>query len=124
MKYFVSLFLIITSIIGGAYYLLFTGNGNDTLKPFINDYISTQSGDYEVDLKNFRLTPSTIDLDITVNNSLDANINGDLNLLSQEFDLKYLLFSESFKMKDFKLDEKIDLKGTVKGTPQQISLEG
>ena len=124
MKYFISLLLIITSIIGGAYYLLFTGNGNDTLKPFINDYISTQSGDYDIDLKNFRLTPSTIDLNITVNKSLDANINGDLNLLSQEFDLKYLLFSKSFKMKDFKLDEKIDLKGTVKGTPQKISLEG
>ena len=124
MKYFASLLLIIASLIGVAYYLLFTGNGNDTLKPFINNYISTKSGDYDLDLTHFRLTPSTIDVNITLNSSLDANINGDIKLLSQEFDLKYLLFSEGFKSKDFVLDEKIDLKGTIKGTPDHISLEG
>lgn len=124
MKYFAALLLIIVSIAGGAYYLLFTGGGNDILKPFVNSYISAKSGDYDVDLTNFRLTPSTIDANITVNRSLDANINGDLNLLLQEFDLNYLLFSESFKMKDFALNEKIDLKGKVKGTPANLSLEG
>jgi hypothetical protein len=124
MKYLISLLFIIASILGGAYYLLFTGSGNDILKPFINSYISTKSGEYDVNLENFRLTPSTIEADIMVNNSLDAKIDGSLNLLSQEFDLNYLLVSESFKMKDFALNEKIDLKGTVKGTPSHVSLEG
>lgn len=124
MKYFVSLLLIIMAIIGGSYYILFTGSGNDILKPFINSYISTKSGDYDVNLKSFRLTTSTIDANISVNNSLDTNINGNLNILSQEFDLNYLIFAESFKTKDFTLDEKIDLKGTIKGVPNLIALEG
>jgi hypothetical protein len=124
MKYFISLLLIIASITGGAYYLLFTGNGNDILKPFINSYISAKSGEYDVALTSFRLTPSAIDANITVNNSLNANINGDLDLLAKKFDLDYLIFSKSFKMKDFTLNEKIDIKGTVKGTPSKISLDG
>jgi len=124
MKYLISLLLIVTSIAGGAYYLLFTEGGNDILKPFINSYISAKSGDYDVDVTSFRLTPSTIDANITVNSSLNTNIHGNLNLLSQEFDLTYLLLADAFKMKDFTLEEKIDLKGTIKGDPSEISITG
>jgi len=109
---------------GGAYFLLFTGGGNDILKPFVNSYVSTKSGDYDISLTSFRLTPSTIDANITVNSSLNTNIHGNLNLLSQEFDLAYLLVSDHFKMKDFTLNEKIDLKGTIKGNPNQVFLDG
>jgi hypothetical protein len=83
------------SFAGGAYYLLFTPHGNDILKPFIKDYISSRSGGYDVVLKNYKLTPSKIDANLTIDSKYDANIHGDINLLSQKFDLKYTLFSDN-----------------------------
>ena len=124
MKFIATLFLLIAAVTGGAYYLLFTPGGNDTLKPFLNDYLAAKSKTYDLKLTAFRLTPSAIDANITLNQSLNTHISGDLNLFSQRFDLNYTLFAKTFKIENFLLNETINLKGKIQGTPKQIALTG
>ena len=124
MKFIATLFLLIASLAGGAWYLLFTPGGNDTLKPFINDYLAAKSETYDIELTAFRLTPSAVDANITLNRSLKAHIYGPIDLLSQHFDLNYALFAKTFKIQNILLKEKIDLKGKIKGTPDHITLTG
>ncbi|HHD77516.1 MAG TPA: hypothetical protein ENK97_01880, partial [Campylobacteraceae bacterium] len=83
MKYLVALLLIIASFAGGVSYLLFTPGGNDTLKPMLNTYIAAKSAPYDIRISSFRLTPSTLDANITVNATLDARVYGKLSLLQQ-----------------------------------------
>ncbi len=124
MKYLVALLLIIASFAGGVSYLLFTPGGNDTLKPMLNTYIAAKSAPYDIRISSFRLTPSTLDANITVNATLDARVYGKLSLLQQRFELQYTLFSKSFKTGEFTLKDPIDLHGTLKGTPEQLTLTG
>ena len=122
MKYLITLFLILIIILSGGYYLLFTASGNDRITPYINNYISKKIP--KVRLDNFRLTPSQINANITINNSLNAKIIGDVALIGKKFDLDYQLFSKRFKIQNFIMKDKLDLKGKIKGDIEHIFIEG
>ncbi len=125
MKYIITLFLILIIILTGGYYLLFTASGNDKITPYINNYISKKIPKYtKVRLNNFRLTPTRINANITINDSLNAKIIGDFALTGKKFDLDYRLFSKRFKVKNFVMQDKLDLIGKIKGDIEHIFIEG
>ncbi len=124
MYYLLSFLFLIPLFTGGAFALLLTVGSNDTLKPLLNAYLSQKSGDYTIEINALHFTSSHIDANLTVNQSLRVHVEGSVDLWSQTFDLDYLLFANTFKTKTFFVQEKIALRGKVKGSSHRFSLNG
>ena len=100
MKYFLFLLLL---IFGGLYFVLYTPNGNDIVKPVIGEYLSD-----DVELKDFSLSTSQLDTNLTIQNRYNANIQGNISTLMRKFDLTYKVddfLNGTLISKDISLDK-------------------
>jgi len=124
MRYFVIGFLVIILAIQGVLLMLFSATGNDMLLPHVNAYLKEDIKKYKVEVSQFRLGLHTLSFVAKVNESIDLKANGEIDLLSQTFDLDYTLEAEEIQTKTISIKEHISVKGNVEGHQEDMKIRG
>jgi hypothetical protein len=124
MRIVVSVFLIFSFLLFGGLYLLFSSDGNDLLRPYVNQYLAKNVKGVKVEVLKFRLKPDFIGVNARVNDSVYLHALGDVALFQQQFDVNYTLTAEAIETKQVTLDTPISIKGKVKGTAERMHIQG
>lgn len=95
MKIFLIISAILVSLVGFAFWILFTFSGNNVLRPYIESVLTNELGK-EVVLKTFTLKTNFIDTEINIDKNSTVIINGDFNIIRKKFNLEYLINSKKF----------------------------
>lgn len=123
-KFFIILLSLIVLIFLAVYILLFTGVGNNILKPIIEKKASQASG-IEIKLDKFSLRLSSIDVEATVAQNLKAKVNGNMSIFSQSFDLIYDINADEIpEIEGIKIDGQAKLNGKVYGKVSDFAADG
>ena len=85
-KLLLTIVLLIVLIVGAVVGLVFTKPGNEFLRPIIEKNLA-QKLPVPVKLVNFSLSP--VDVELLIGKESKVTLKGDLNLLSQSFDIDY-----------------------------------
>ncbi len=127
MKIFMYIVGLLVTLLIGIYALLFTGLGNSLLRPVVESKIGERLK-MPVKLKKFHLSMNDLELIIYLTNKNGVRIYGDYSLFAQSFDLKYdiklLSLSELEPLTKRQLAGELKSKGTLKGTPELINIDG
>jgi len=123
MRFLVAIAGIVLILFGGTYWVLFTKSGNEMLIPFIEKKAS-EAAKAPIKISIFRLTPSSLALDATYQESINIKVEGAIAILSKSFDLDYLVEADSLKTPQININEPISLKGNVKGDLKDINVKG
>ena len=127
MKFLAWFFGIVVVIVGAVYTLLFTPLGNGLIKPLIETEIQKQT-QLPSRLGRFCVGLSDIDILLELNPNNTILIKGKYSLLSQSFDIDYVV-----KLKELatlepltqkKLNDSFLTNGNVKGDMQFITVKG
>jgi hypothetical protein len=127
MKYLAWLTGIIIIILVLIYVVLFTGFGNEKLKPIIEEKIKEQTK-LDSKLSSFRLTMSSLDVVLELDRDNIVTIKGDYSLFASSFDLAYKV--ELNKMESLKaltnapVEGKLNTNGTLKGDKKFMEING
>lgn len=124
MRIIIILFLFVALVLEGLSLLAFTGSGNSILLPYINSYLAKNVPQAKVEVIKFRLKPSSIGVVAKVNDSIDVRAKGDISILSQTFDIDYVIDAQEIKTPTFSLKEHINIKGNAKGDPDDMRIHG
>ena len=120
LKY-LGIFLIL--IVAVLYGLLFTGFGNNLVKPYIEKTVKDKSG-FDLELTKFDLNFKSLDISAIVNGEISADIRGKYSLFSQSFDLDYSVDVQNLNSFKVKLDEPMGLNGQIRGKMKDFSANG
>ncbi len=123
--------VVLFSMIGFGYALLFTPPGNGILRPYVEKRIEAKLGGVDVDLRVFRLTSSTAEIVLRVPDfGANVKVNGGYSLFSKSFDFHYNVELEdlgtlsNLNSKLELLRGRIETEGDIKGVPDDYRLEG
>lgn len=109
------------------YVILFTPVGNHFIAPLLNNKIS-QVLKLPVNVENFRLTTSNINMALNIDTKNKVIIEGKYSLFSQNFNIEYDLFinnlSSFSKLANKQLQGKMNTKGNIKGDLEKIAIKG
>ncbi|MEE3705117.1 hypothetical protein V2I29_05940 [Campylobacter sp. CX2-8023-23] len=97
-----------------AYTLLFSSVGNSITKPYIQKIASQKSG-MDIRLDEFKLSISTLDITVSVNNALKARIYGNYSLFTQKLDLNYTASTSDLSSFGVDIKDNISLNGAILG---------
>jgi len=114
-KILISLAILVIVLFGGGYLLLFTQAGNNLLLPTINSYLDKKVDGAKIDVTSFTLSPSHLKADATINSVIDINADGDFDIFKKSVDMIYTVNAKKIDTPEFKLDEKIYIKGKIIG---------
>ncbi|MCZ6169230.1 hypothetical protein [Campylobacter ureolyticus] len=120
LKY-LGIFLIL--IVAVLYGLLFTGFGNNLVKPYIEKTVKDKSG-FDLKLTKFDLNFKSLDISAIVNGEINADIKGKYSLFSQSFDLDYNVDVQNLNSFKVNLDESMGLNGQIRGKIKDFSANG
>lgn len=120
LKY-LGIFLILIVVV--LYGLLFTGFGNNLVKPYIEKTVKDKSG-FDLKLTKFDLNFKSLDISAIVNGEISADIRGKYSLFSQSFDLDYSVDVQNLNSFKVKLDEPMGLNGQIRGKIKDFSANG
>lgn len=120
LKY-LGIFLIL--IVAVLYGLLFTGFGNNLVKPYIEKTVKDKSG-FDLKLTKFDLNFKSLDISAIVNGEINADVKGKYSLFSQSFDLDYNVDIQNLNSFKIKLDEPMGLNGKIRGKIKDFSANG
>lgn len=120
LKY-LGIFLIL--IVAVLYGLLFTGFGNNLVKPYIEKTVKDKSG-FDLELTKFDLNFKSLDISAIVNGEINADVKGKYSLFSQSFDLDYNVDIQNLNSFKVKLDEPMGLNGQIRGKMKDFSANG
>ncbi len=124
MRFILILFLLIVLLLEGVAFMIFTATGNDMLLPFVNSYLEQKVPQAKVEVIKLRLKPSTIGLIAKVNDAIDIKAKGDIDLLSQQFDINYLIDTHEIKTPTLTIKEHINIRGNAKGNADDMQIQG
>jgi hypothetical protein len=110
-------------LFGATYWVVFTESGNKILIPYMESKAS-EVLKAPVNILVFRLTPSSLALDATYQESLHVKAEGDLSIFSKSFNIDYLIEAENIKTEQIAINEPISLKGNAKGDLKDINIKG
>ncbi|MDU5325701.1 hypothetical protein [Campylobacter ureolyticus] len=120
LKY-LGIFLIL--IVAVLYGLLFTGFGNNLVKPYIEKTVKDKSG-FDLKLTKFDLNFKSLDISAIINGEISADVKGKYSLFSQNFDLNYSFDVQNLNSFKIKLDEPMGLNGKIRGKMKDFSANG
>lgn len=120
LKY-LGIFLIL--IVAVLYGLLFTGFGNNLVKPYIEKTVKDKSG-FDLELTKFDLNFKSLDISAIVNGEINADVKGKYSLFSQSFDLDYSVDVQNLNSFKVNLDEPMGLNGQIRGKMKDFSANG
>ena len=120
LKY-LGIFLIL--IVAVLYGLLFTGFGNNLVKPYIEKTVKDKSG-FDLKLTKFDLNFKSLDISAIINGEISADVRGKYSLFSQSFDLDYSVDVQNLNSFKIKLDEPMGLNGQIRGKMKDFSANG
>lgn len=120
LKY-LGIFLIL--IVAVLYGLLFTGFGNNLVKPYIEKTVKDKSG-FDLKLTKFDLNFKSLDISAIINGEISADVKGKYSLFSQSFDLDYNVDVQNLNSFKVKLDEPMGLNGQIRGKMKDFSANG
>lgn len=120
LKY-LGIFLIL--IVAVLYGLLFTGFGNNLVKPYIEKTVKDKSG-FDLKLTKFDLNFKSLDISAIVNGEINADVKGKYSLFSQSFDLDYNVDVQNLNSFKVNLDEPMGLNGLIRGKIKDFSANG
>ncbi len=120
LKY-LGIFLILIIVV--LYGLLFTGFGNNLVKPYIEKTVKDKSG-FDLKLTKFDLNFKSLDISAIINGEISANVKGKYSLFSQSFDLDYSVDVQNLNSFKIKLDEPMGLNGQIRGKMKDFSANG
>lgn len=127
MKIFKKVSLVILALIAllfmALYFLLFSGAGNNIIKPYVEKYIKDKTN-YDVKFNKFDINFGDLDISANLNNDINADINGTFSIFSQKFDMDYLVSINSLDSFKIKLDEKMNLQGQIRGNVDKFGVNG
>jgi len=124
MRFILILFLLIVLLLEGVAFMVFTATGNDMLLPFVNSYLAQKVPQAKVEVIKLRLKPSTIGLIAKVNDAIDIKAKGDIDILSQAFDINYLIDTHEIKTPTLTIKEHINIRGNAKGNADNMKIQG
>lgn len=120
LKY-LGIFLIL--VVAVLYGLLFTGFGNNLVKPYIEKTVKDKSG-FDLELTKFDLNFKSLDISAIVNGEINADVKGKYSLFSQSFDLDYNVDVQNLNSFKVNLDEPMGLNGQIRGKMKDFSANG
>lgn len=120
LKY-LGIFLIL--IVAVLYGLLFTGFGNNLVKPYIEKTVKDKSG-FDLKLTKFDLNFKSLDISAIINGEINADVKGKYSLFSQSFDLDYNVDVQNLNSFKVNLDEPMGLNGLIRGKIKDFSANG
>ena len=124
MKKVFILLLLITVFIGSASFLAFTTSGNALLLPFINGYLKKSVEGTKVELVKLELKPSHLSAFAKVNDVIDIDAKGPVDLIAQSFDLQYSIDAQKIQSKEITIDKPIHVSGEAKGQMDDMHISG
>ena len=126
-KFLIGLVSILVILMAIVYGLLFTSFGNSMLKPIIEAKINEKLPQ-KISLQTFKLTPSTLNLLIKVDQNSKIEAKGGYSLFKQSFDIKYLVdiddLSKIAPLIGTKLQGPFETDGSVKGGKEKLNIVG
>lgn len=123
MKIFLIISAILVSLVGFAFWILFTFSGNNVLRPYIESVLTNELGK-EVVLKTFTLKTNFIDTEINIDKNSTVIINGDFNIIRKKFNLEYLINSKNLDTPYVNIEGILKLTGKLSGTLNKFNVEG
>ncbi len=117
-KFIFGIIIFIVLLLVAAYGILFTGFGNNLIKPTVEHKIN-KTLKTDMQLETFRLTPSHINLLMKNEKGSIFQIEGQLSLLSKNADLIYKINinkNDSIKLKNYTLNGQFSTAGTINGS--------
>ncbi|CZE51267.1 hypothetical protein [Campylobacter geochelonis] len=123
MKFLKILSIFVVVVLVALYIILFTGFGNNLVKPYIEKIAKEKSG-YDVKLTKFDLNFGSLDVNAVLNGEIMANIDGNYSLFSQSFDLNYNVLVKDLQTFKIKLNEQMGLAGRIRGKADDFSVNG
>lgn len=124
MKKFFILLVLIAVLIGSASFLAFTSGGNALMLPFINSYLKKSVEGAKVELLKLELKPGYLNASAKVNDAIDVNAEGPVDLLAQRIDLDYKIEAEKIISQEMKIDKAIHVSGEAKGKMEDMQITG
>ena len=109
-KFLLSIVILLVAVVGFSYFLLFTGSGNNLLKPYLSKYASQKSG-LNIDIKTLELKPNHLKTTIFINTQNRVDIDGDIDIMKKWFDLDFKAVGEGGALKN----EKASINGKAVG---------
>ncbi len=115
---------ILLLLLGGGYFLAFTKDGNNILKPVINSYLTQKVKGADVKIDDFTLNPDHVVIFATINHMIKANLDSDFDLSNNSFNAIYTIKADKIETKDIKLDKKVYIKGKAIGDIEKSIISG
>lgn len=127
MKYLAIVVGVVITLLAGVYVMAFTPFGNDTLKPVIEQKINEEAK-LNSKLNKFRLTMSSMDIVLKLDNDNTIYVSGSYSLFASSFDLSYKVeLNKVENLKDLTKSPaqgKFHTNGTVKGDEEFMEING
>lgn len=123
MKKLTWILSILLIIIVCLYTILFTGFGNDLVKPYAEKIIKSKSG-IDVKFTEFKIGFSSADIKALVNSDLNLSVFGNYNLFKRNFNFNYAVEVSSLKSLGLNLKQKMTLSGIAKGALNNFIVDG
>ena len=124
MRLVIILFLLVLLCFEGVLFVVFTAPGNAMLVPVLNRYLSQKVPQAKIVIQKMRLKPDAIGVIAKINDTIDLKARGDIDLLTQGFDINYTIQTQEIKTVSFTIKEPISIYGNARGTPEKMKVHG
>ena len=124
MRLVIILFLLVLLCFEGVLFVVFTAPGNAMLVPVLNRYLSQKVPQAKIVIQKMRLKPDAIGVIAKINDTIDLKARGDIDLLTQAFDINYTIQTQEIKTASFTIKEPISIYGNARGTPEKMKVHG
>lgn len=116
---------ILAVFIIAFYVLLFTGFGNTIIASYAEGKIKELSG-IEAKFNNFKLRPSSLNIDLDLANMAQVKLDGNLSLFSLGFDVDYLLsLNKDYAQNlNLRLERNLNFGGNIAGKIGDFTISG
>ena len=123
MKYLLSFLGFLVAVGLFVFFMLFTQSGNNTLKPYLEEY-SSKKLQQEVHIEAFTLKTNFLDIEAIVNKNSKIILNGNFDILKQSFAIDYDVDAKNIKTPYVNVKEPLHVKGQAQGTLKKFQIKG
>ncbi len=125
MKLLTYLFFTGMLLLSMGYFLFFTAGGNRLLLPFVNSYMAKNiPSQLHAKVTAFRATPTTLEAQLLLDNTLHLDLHGPVSWLKRAFNLQYRLRGSDLLLAGHLIPGNLNLGGKAYGVVHRFSVEG
>ncbi len=107
------------------FYIFHTASGLRKLSSYLSQQVSQEIGQaVRLDIKEISLSPSQMKARIMMNDALEIELSGFMSPFDEIYDITYHIIGEKIVFNAIHLKDKVDVKGTLKGTKENFKLNG